>query len=182
MKSIDFIKIAVKDYKKIGAITMTSSHTVSRVLKGLKPKYKYIIEYGAGNGIITGELLKFLPSDGKLVAIELNNDLLKELSKIKDKRLRVIHGNVSNSSKELHLLGLPRVDAVVSSLPLSLFDKKEKKELINNTYQGLTNGGRFIVCQYSLIILPALKKKFKKVGYSLELRNLPPYFVLIAEK
>ena len=182
MKPIDFIKIAVKDYKKVGAVTISSRHTIRRVLKGLKPEYKYIVEYGAGNGVITQEILKALPSDGTLAAIELNSRLFTELSKIKDKRLEVIHGNVLKISKDFSQLGLPRVDAVISSMPITLLNKAERKELIENTYQGLADGGRFIVCQYSLLVLPVIKKKFKKVDYSLELRNLPPYFVMIGEK
>ena len=72
MKPIDFIKIAMKDYKKVGAITLSSRHTIRRVLRGLKPGYKYIVEYGAGNGVVTKEILKHLPADGRVVAIELN--------------------------------------------------------------------------------------------------------------
>lgn len=182
MRPIDFIKIAVKDYKKVGAVTITSRHTIRRILKAFKPEYKYIIEYGAGSGIITQEILKILPPDGKLVAIELSEHLLKELSEIKDPRLNVIHGNVLSVSEDFSSLGLPRIDAVISSLPLALFNKKQRTELIENTYQGLVEGGRFIICQYSLIVLAALRKRFKRVNYSLELRNLPPYFVMIGEK
>ncbi|OGM98715.1 MAG: hypothetical protein A2817_02335 [Candidatus Yanofskybacteria bacterium RIFCSPHIGHO2_01_FULL_39_8b] len=182
MRLIDFIKIAVKDYKKVGAVTITSRHTVKRVLKGLKPEYKYIVEYGAGNGVITQEILKTISSDGKMIAIELNSRLFKELSKINDKRLKLIHGNVIEKSRDFSRFSLPRVDAVISTLPLSLLNKAERKELINNTYNGLADGGRVIVCQYSLIILPAFRKIFKKVKYSLEIRNLPPYFIIIGEK
>lgn len=182
MKPLDFIKIAVKDYKKVGAVTITSQHTIKRVLKVLKPEYKYIVEYGAGNGVITKELLKALPADGKLIAIELNGQLFGELSKIKDPRLKAVHGDVLSESKDFSQLGLPRLDAVISSLPLALLSGKQREQLIENTYQGLVYGGRFIVCQYTLIVLPVLKNKFKKVSYSLEVRNLLPYFVMVGEK
>ena len=117
-----------------------------------------------------------------MVAIELNKELFTEISKVNDARLRLIHGNVVQISKNLSRLGLPRIDAVISSLPMALFNKIERKELIKNTYEGLNHGGRFIVCQYSLLVLSLLKKNFKKIHYSLELRNLPPYFVIIGEK
>lgn len=182
MKPIDFIRIAVKDYKKVGAISISSRHTIKRVIKGLKPGSRFVVEYGAGNGVITEEILKALPSDGKLIAIELNEQLLKELSVISDKRLEVIHGNVLEISDDFSKLGLPRIDAVISSMPMSLLSKTDRKKIIENTQNGLAAGGRFIICQYSLIILSDLKKKFKKINYSLELRNLPPYFVIIAEK
>ncbi len=182
MKPIDFIKIAVKDYKKVGAVTITSPHTIRRVLKGLKPGSKYIVEYGAGNGVITKEILKTLPEDGKLVAIELHAPLLEKLSEIQDKRLIVINGDVLKESGDFNRLGLPTVDAVISSLPLALFSGKERKQLVEHTYKGLSEGGRFIICQYSLLALPLLKRVFKKINYSLELRNIPPYFVIVGEK
>jgi len=182
MKPIDFIKIAVKDYQKVGAVTISSKHTIKRVLKALKPEYKYIVEYGAGSGVVTKEILNLLPSDGRIVAIELNENFVKELSKIKDDRLTVLHGDVVKISKDFSKLGLPRVDAVISSIPASFLKPSERRELISNTFAGLTSGGRLIIYQYSLLLLPILKRVFKKVNYSLVLRNLPPYFVMIAEK
>ena len=182
MKSMDFLKVAIRDYKKVGAITLSSRYTIRRVLKGLKPEYKQIVEYGAGNGVVTKEILKALPSDGKVVAIELNDELFEELSKIKDDRLILMHGDVLKISEDLRKLGLPRVDAVISNIPTTLFGPEQKKELVRNTYSGLEEGGRFIVYQYSLLIWPILKDVFKKASYSIELRNLPPYFVMIGEK
>ena len=78
MNPINFLKIAFRDYKRVGAVTITSKYTIRRVLRALKPEYKYIVEYGAGNGAITREILNTLPPDGKLVAVELNDDLIKE--------------------------------------------------------------------------------------------------------
>lgn len=182
MKPIDFIKIAVRDYKKVGALTISSQHTVGMVLKALKPDYKYIVEYGAGNGIIIKEILKKLPKDGKVIGIELNKSLFRELKKIKDPRFLPFNGDVAALVGDLETLGLPRVDAVISSIPLSFLKSDQRKKLIVETAKAITDGGRFIVCQYSLFALPLMKKSFKKVRYSLELRNIPPYFVMVGEK
>lgn len=182
MKSINFIKIALRDYQKIGALTLSSKHTIKRVLKGLKPEYKYIIEYGAGNGIVTREILNILPRDGRVVAIETNADLFKELSEIKDSRLIAMHADVTEIAKNFSSLGLPKIDAVISNIPASFLKPSERKLLIENTHKGLVDGGRFIFYQYSPLILPTLKRMFKKVSYSLEIINFPPYFVMIAEK
>lgn len=182
MKPIDFIKIAIKNYKKVGAITVSSRHAVTRIISALKPEYKYIIEYGAGNGVITKAILNSLPGDGKVVAIEINKELFSELTKIRDSRLDVFNEDILRVSKHLADLGLPRIDAVISGIPLSFLKSRQRKELIQNTSQNIAERGKFILYQTSLIILPVLKKYFKKVTYKLELRNLPPYFIMVAEK
>lgn len=182
MKPIDFIKIAVKDYKKVGALTISSKHTIKRVLKELKPNYKYIVEYGAGNGIMIKEILKKLPKDGKVIGIEFNKSLFHELEKIKDSRFTPFNEDVVALAGDFAFLGLPRVDAVISSIPFSFIKNTQRRKLIVKTSRVITKGGKFIVYQYSLLALPLMKKIFKKVRYSLELRNIPPYFVMVGEK
>ncbi|MBI4090809.1 MAG: methyltransferase type 11, partial [Candidatus Komeilibacteria bacterium] len=46
----------------------------------------------------------------------------------------------------------------------------------------LSAGGTFLVYQYSPLVLPILKKYFKKVKLYYEVRNLFPYFIMVAEK
>lgn len=182
MNPIDFIKIAVKDYKKVGSVTVSSQYTIRRIVKEIKPEYKYIVDYGAGNGVVVREILKVLPSDGKIVALELNQELFEALSKIGDSRLISVKEDVVHLSKKLSSLGLPRIDMVISSIPLSFLKDSDRKELIRNTHSSLAHGGRFVIYQYSLLVLPFLKKTFRKVRYRLELRNVPPYFVMVGEK
>lgn len=182
MRPIDFIKIAIKDYKTVGAVTVTSKYAIRRIIKQLKPEYKYIVEYGAGNGVITRELLKVIPPDGKVVALELNNSLFRKLSEIKDDRLIFLHKNVINVSRDFSFLGLPRIDAVISGIPFSFLKRTERLEIFKNTHDSLADGGRFVVYQTSLLVLPILKKNFRKVRYRLELRNIPPYFIMTGEK
>ena len=78
----------------MGAVFLSSKHAVKSVVKQLKPGYKYIVEYGAGNGNITREILKKIPASGRVVAIELNKPLFKKLSEIKDKRLLALNKDV----------------------------------------------------------------------------------------
>lgn len=182
MKPIDFIKIAVRDYKTVGAVTLSSKHVVKRIVKQLKPEYKYIIEYGSGSGVITKEILRLIPKDGKVIAVELNPHLFKELKKIDDSRLVALNKNIVDVAEDFSGLGLPRIDAVISGIPFSFISKDKRRVLILNTHDSLTMGGRFIVYQTSLLMLPPIKRLFHKVRYFLELRNLPPYFIIIAEK
>ena len=182
MRKLDFLKIAVKDYKTVGAVFSSSKHAVKAVAKQLKPEYKYIVEYGAGSGVITKEILNKISTNGRVVAIELNKSLFKKLSEIKDKRLLVLNEDVVKVSKKLGKLGLPKIDAIVSGIPFSFLKSAVRKEVLKNTQKGISEGGRFIAYQTSLLTFSYMKKLFKKVRSRFELRNMPPYFIIVGDK
>lgn len=182
MANLNFIKTAIKDFK-VGALTPSSKYVVKKIIKEIKPEYKYIIEYGPGDGIITKEILKIMPQNGRLIAVELNRNFINELKKIKDERLRIIFGNAVKISENLDKLNLPRIDAIVSGIPCSILKPKERKELIKNTYNILTESGVFIIYQNIPLIFSELNKVFKKsISWHFEPRNFIPYFIMVAEK
>ncbi len=178
----DFIKVAIKDFKTVAALTPTSRFARAKIVSELKEDHKFVVEYGAGDGIITKEILKKLPPDGRLVAIELNETFINHLQKIQDERLTIIKGNVVAICKDLSQLGLPRIDAVISGIPFSYLPSEKRKEIIENTYAALAKTGVFIVYQHTPFILSKLKLCFRNVCWFFEPRNLFPYFIMIAEK
>jgi len=182
MKKKDFFKIVLKDYKLVGAVAPSSSYAVRRIMHALKPNVKYIIEYGAGDGVVTKALLNALPADGKLVAIELQKDCAELLEKISDSRLKVINEDVITVSKKFSQLKLPRIDAIVSGIPFSFLKPEEREELISASHEALVEGGQFIGYQATPYLHRSLRKRFSKVKAIFEVRNLPPYFITVAEK
>lgn len=181
MAPLDFLKAAMKDVR-VGALSVSSRFTVERVVSQIPHGAKYVVEYGAGEGAITRAILDRLPKDGKLVAIEVNKDMLEDLALLHDERLTVVRGDVLSLSKTLRNLGLPEVHVAISGIPLSFLTPKMRKDLIHNTHQGLSQDGRFIVYQYSLLSLGLLKKEFKKTHVYFEPRNFFPYFIMTADK
>ncbi len=181
MNALNFIKVAIKDYK-VGALTVSSRYIVQQILRELKPDHKYIVEYGAGNGVITKEILKILPQDGKLIAIEINQELLTELRMIHDPRLTVINKDVLEISKDFSQFNLPRIDAIISGIPFTFLEPKQRQALIANTHAALVPKGIFITYQISLLTFPLLKRYFHKVSFRFEPRNFLPYFIIRADK
>lgn len=180
---INFIKIAIQDYRTVAAISPTSRYAAGRIVKEIKERHKFIVEYGAGNGAITKEILRKIPADGRLIAVELNKNFIAELEKINDKRLTIINSDVFEVSKNLTKLGLPRIDAVISGIPFSYINSAKRKEIIRNTYRALADSGVFIVYQHSPLIRSLLESSFKKnVRLYFEPRNFLPYFIMSAEK
>lgn len=182
MSKVHFLKAALKDYK-VAAVTPSSSFVVKRILKSLPRSCAYMVEYGAGDGVITKALLEELPKDGKLVAIEMNPHFIQNLKKIRDPRLQVVQADVLKVCKDFSKFKLPRVDAVISGIPFSFFNAAERTFIAKQTFHKLGEHGKFILYQFSPLMLPYLKSFFKKrVRLSLEVRNFPPYFIIVAEK
>ncbi len=177
MKALKFTKIALKDYKHVGAL-VPSSKFVAKKIAGKVEKKKFIVEYGAGDGVITKEILKKISLNSELIAFELNKDLFAKLEKIGDNRLKSINDDVERAASYLN----KKAEVIISGIPFSLLDRKKREEIIEKTSYLLEPGGIFILYQTSPLVRPILKRYFRRVRMRLEPRNLPPYFILVAEK
>lgn len=182
MHTLRFATVAVRDYNKIGALTVSTRYVVRAVARQLDAHHRYVVDYGAGDGILCKFLLKRLPQDGRVIAVELNDDLYDELGRIRDSRFHSIKADAIALSRRPEAFRLPRIDAVISSIPLTFLDSRRREELIRNTYEALAPGGVFVVYQYTPFILKLLGKYFRKITTAFEPRNIPPYFIMRAEK
>jgi hypothetical protein len=69
------------------------------------------------------------------------------------------------------------VDAVVSSLPLSIMDKAVVDHILDVARDSLAPGGRFLQYQYSLSQRHRLSRRYSNVAVGFTLLNIPPAFV-----
>lgn len=179
---INFLKTLLSD-KQVGAVARTSKYVIRAILKNLgKKPANLIIEYGPGDGVMTRELLKHLSSKGSLVVIESNTNFNQALKKISDPRLKIINGKVQNIIPKFNRYGLSRIDAAISGIPFSMIGSADRDKIVKNTFHHLKAGGNFIVYQYSPLMLQLLKRHFKKVKISFEVRNIPPCFIMCGQK
>ncbi len=177
MLLFNFLKIALKDYCVVGELMPTSRYAVRRILNQIKPETRTVIEYGAGDGVITKEILKVLPVNGKIIAIEINSDLLAELKKINDPRLLILQGDVLELGKSL-----PKSDIIVSGIPFSQISREKAEKIIRQSANALNEGGLFIAYQNTPILLKTLKKIFPETKLLFEPRNFLPYFIFVSKK
>lgn len=182
MSKFKFIKTALKD-RKVGALTPSSKYVVRKVIGEIKPEYKIIVEYGAGDGVITKEILKILPPDGKLLAIETNDEFIEKLKNIRDKRLIIIKEDARNISKRFPEFGFAGIDMVISGIPFSFIKPRERKEIIKNAYDNLADSGKLLLYQnFPLVIFNIKNFLWDRVNYRFEPRNFLPYFIITAVK
>ncbi len=179
--AFEFLKTALKDYR-VAALTPSSHYVVTGIMRMLPPDARCVVEYGAGDGVITRAILAALGREGKVIAVELNKAFAAALSRIDDPRLTVINEDVAAVSQRLNKLGALPIDAVISGIPFSYLNRTVREEIVASTHKAITRGGRFIVDQHSLFLVPLLKRYFSSVQWRFEPRNFPPHFTMMAEK
>ncbi len=183
-----FLREGLKNYGEVGAWVPSSRYIIRRITDALLPADRFIVEYGAGDGVVTKTLLQRLPADGQVVAVEINSELASELARIEDSRLHIVQDDARTVSRRLTSLGLPRIDAFICGVPLSTRAllhpeiRAMQAEIIANSAAALAPGGRFIFYQHTPVAIPTLKKFFSDVEWTFEPRNFLPYIVMVARK
>lgn len=179
MKILPFLKTAARD-PKIGAVMPSSRYAAAKIVRNVPHGVRRVLEYGPGDGVLTRRLLEMLPPDGRLVAFETNAEFRRLLGEIADPRFRLEDGDARAAASRL-VDGDAPFDLAVSGIPFSMMSSADRTRTVAMTWDLLRPGGVFIVYQTSPLMYPYLKRTFD-VRLSVELRNVPPYFIMRAEK
>lgn len=176
----DFLRTAVRNYTTVGAVVEISRYVTARVLCEVPPGARTVVELGAGNGTLTKGLLKRLPRDGRLIAVEILPEFMKDLRVINDPRLSVVQGDAVEVLPRLRTDGTPLADIIVSNIPFSLMKVPRRRAILSRAVDMLAPEGSLIIYQNFPVVAAQLKELFHRIAWGLELRNFPPYFVITA--
>lgn len=169
--------------KAVASVAPSSKFLVDKMLERMDPgSCPIIVEFGPAEGVMTRRILHSMPENGTLLAVELNENFVKAVKRIRDPRLKVVHGDAFEIESHLLSAGIPAADCVVSGIPFSFFDPPKRLELAQSIHKVLSPQGRFVAFQYTTHLIPVLNKTFRDVDISLEVRNLPPALVMTAKK
>ena len=178
---LSFFRHAIGD-GHVGAVTMSSTYVVRAVLRGLPWNATTLVEHGPGSGALTRMLLHRLPPGGRLYAIERSAAFVDQLSHLGDPRLRLIE----QSAEDLDYAALGirgSVDAVVSSIPVSVVSPGDRRGIVASAHDALRAGGVLTIFhQYTPLMRTLLRQRFSRVRLTFEPRNLFPCFILQATK
>jgi phospholipid N-methyltransferase len=175
-----FVKEVVNSIKHIGAIAPSSKYLANNIIKHMKfGDNQIILEFGCGNGAITKQILKQLPSTSRLISLEINDPFMKHCQ---DKfkvynNFEVYNHSAIEFDLLLQELGIEKVDYLISSLPLAILPKADLDILFKKIPKYLINDGSFVQYQYSLNKYKYLKSVFDQVKLGFTPMNLPPAFV-----
>ncbi len=176
--NLSFIREFIRD-RNVASLFPTSSFAVKRAFKTMDlANLKIIVEYGPGDGAFTRRLLKLLPPDARLIAIETNLRFVKELERISDSRLTVVHDSAENILSILEELGYANVDCILSGIPFTFLKTRQRVSIVQKSREALKPDGVFLVYQNSYYAVKYLEKEFSSIKRDFEPRNLPPLFIM----
>lgn len=169
----------IRHLRTSGTVISSSPFLVSRLLRDIDFAHaQNVVQLGVGTGCITRALLKRMRPDARLVAFELNPVFVEHCRDIADERLVLIEGCAGSMRRILAGLGMAaQLDCVVSSLPLSIMNRRLVARILRESDRMLRKDGVFLQYQYSLSQLSALEQLFGDVKVGFTLANLPPAFV-----
>jgi phospholipid N-methyltransferase len=176
-KNWKFFKESVRHFWQVGSLVQSSRYLVDSLLADVDfAESRLIVEFGAGSGCVTRELLRRMRPDARLFSFELSQVFHEEISSIAacDPRLTAVHGCAMLAAQ---MFAAQSVDCVVSGLPMGNFGKCAKLGVLSTVHAVLKPGGHFSQFQYSLLDYRLMKRHFPAVRLGYTPLNFPPAFV-----
>jgi phospholipid N-methyltransferase len=187
--ALQFLRTGLRNFDRNAAFFAAGRALCEAMVRPLAlERARCVVELGPGTGTVTRAILARLPSKAHLHLVELDGELLDRTVKdCADPRLRPLHGDAAGIGS-LPCRG--EVDAVVSSLGLSLMTADERTAILRAVVEVLAPGAT--VTQYSYLharwlVYSAGRKRweawyarsfleafFGEVTSELVLPNLPP--------
>lgn len=180
-EKIVFLKNFIKNPRQIGSV-IPSSKRLSRKMAGQidYDRAKFIIELGPGVGPYTEIILKSKKESTKYIAFEKNDDMInilrEKFSKIE------IYNKAEEMTEIFRENDINSVDYIISGLPFTVLEKNIRNTILQQCYDNLDVGGKFITFQYSLDLYKYLKSKYRKVEIKFVPFNIPMTFVYVCTK
>ncbi|HSJ23323.1 MAG TPA: rRNA adenine N-6-methyltransferase family protein [Longimicrobiales bacterium] len=171
-----FARNFFKHPRMLGSLIPSSRFLVDQILEQVDwNRARTIVEYGPGVGTITGEILRRMHREARLVALETNPDFVQYLRQhYPRERFSVEARSAAEVRNVLQERRLPGADVVISGIPFSTLPPGVMDEVLRATHDALLPGGRFIVYQFSGKVLPHLEEYFGEVRTDFELLNILP--------
>ena len=175
-KALLFARNFFRHPRMLGSLVPSSHFLIKRVLRRVDwANARVIVEYGAGVGTFTAEILRRMRPDAVLVAFETNDEFVQYLREsLRDPRLHIVHGSADRVGEVLERLGRGPADYVISGIPFSTIPEDAREAILRSTRAALRPRGALIVYQFTRRILPSLERVFGRVSRDFEPRNILP--------
>ena len=161
---------------QVAYLLPSSRFLVERVVRAAAPqRARVVVELGPGTGGTTRALLRALPDDARLLAIELNGRFVRHLHRtVRDPRLVVHRGHAAELPVLLRAHDLAPPDVVVSGIPFANLSDEHGRRVLTAVRSSLADGGRFVAYQMRDNVERLARPLFGRPEVSAELRNVPP--------
>jgi phosphatidylethanolamine/phosphatidyl-N-methylethanolamine N-methyltransferase len=180
-----FIFAGLVKLKQTGAIVPSQRFLITKMIAPVPEDYcGEILELGAGNGALTVRLAARCPG-ARILACEINPALAQSArdnlrSAGINGRVRVISDAAEHLLSERARTGKPKVNYVVSGIPLGNLRRTDTLALIDKIGRVLHDGGMYIQFQYSLVDRRKIQERFSSLRTVPVALNFPPAVVYYA--
>ena len=173
---IQFLRGFIKHPVMVGSVIPSSKMLIDKMLDRVDwNACRLFVEYGPGVGTFTEHVLRRLPADATLIAIDTNADFTDYLNrKFRDSRLIAVTGSAADVRKIMAEAGFAEADYILSGLPFSTLPPGIGPKIAAETAAALRLGGAFLVYQFSPKVRDFLTPHFKRIDKGFEWRNVPP--------
>jgi phospholipid N-methyltransferase len=176
-QALVFARNFFKNPKMLGSLIPSSRFLIKQLLRDVKwNDVRVFVEYGPGVGTISGEIVKRMRPDAKLVVFEINDDFVRVMKNRfqHDPRVHVLHRSAAEVQDALRELGIEKADCAIAGIPFSIMKEEDRQAVLRNTHAALRPGGSFLVYQFSSRVRADLEKIFGPVHQGFEPLNILP--------
>ena len=172
---LTFLKGFLQRPREVGSVVPSSRFLAQRLLRVIDAAHaRTLVELGPGTGGPTRAVLKALPADARLLAIDTNPAFVRELAAIRDPRLHVAEGSAADLAALIRQHGLTAPDIVFSGIPFSTLPEAVADGILESVWAALTPGGRFTAYQFRDAVCRQGRRVMGEPLVECEWVNLPP--------
>jgi len=183
MGPINFLRESLRDIKTVGTVTRSSKSLCKGAIKPVNfATARYLVELGAGDGVITEHMLAAMHPEAKLLTFEVNPKFCNKLRELKDDRLIIVEDTAEKLPEYLAKNSFGELDGVVSAIPFVSLPKSLADTIVNLCLNALRVGAPFSQVHYSLVRKKVYEGIFGNVKVNFVPLNIPPAFVLTSRK
>ncbi len=159
----------------VGSVVPSSRFLEQRLVQiGRIARGRLVVELGPGTGGTTRALLRALPDDAKLLAIEIHPRFVSLLRALPDPRLVPHLGSAEHVREALADHGLSRPDVVLSGIPFSTMPGSVARGVLRAVWSVLPPGGLFVAYQFRDRVAVLGSEIAGAPDVTVEPRNVPP--------
>jgi phosphatidylethanolamine/phosphatidyl-N-methylethanolamine N-methyltransferase len=174
-RAVAFITGLARDPAMVGTVVPSSRFLEQRLVRQAEiARARTVVELGPGIGGTTRALLRALPADGRLLAIEREAAYAKVVRTLDDPRLIVRHASAEQLAALIADAGLDAPDAVVSGIPFSAIPTDVGREILRAVWDCLAPGGRFVAYQFRDHVARLGRELIGEPLVQVEYVNAPP--------
>lgn len=183
MSTFSFLLEGLRNLRTTGTLTRSSPALCAAAIDRIDfSSARTIVELGAGDGVITEQILKHLHPEGKVIAFEVSPELCEDMRALGDERLVVAQDSAENIREWLDKIGADKADHIVSAIPFAALPPELGRSIVAAARENLRSGGCYNQVHYSLKTKSYYEQAFGKVDAKRVWANLPPAWVLYCRK